>query len=212
MKLNRVLLSTLAITLAIGSGAISSVEARQPSSAMVFDFSLNEQAGTSMLVRGRNGVSASFGTSGTGIFPGFAYTLWYVVFNEPENCETPDGQGGTMCSETDVNPFGPANVDVLYGGGNVTGNGGTLHIAGHRKRGDNSGSVFDALGFPSVGLIYPETAEIHLVVRSHGPKVPENMPEQIQNFFGGCVEFLDPPEIADEEGECSDIQFSIQLP
>ena len=213
MKLNRILLSTLVITLVLGGGIIAPAEAGPPGFAPVFDFLGNQQPGTSMLARTRNGVSVSIGTSGTGIFPGFAYTFWCVVFNEPEDCITPDGQGGTMCGEEDVfvDPE-PAMVDVLYCGGNVTGNDGTLHMAGHRKRGDNSGSVFDALGAPSPGLVYPLTAEVHLVPRSHGPKVPDQMPAQIHDFFGGCVDFLDPPEIADEVGECSDVQFSIHLP
>jgi hypothetical protein len=36
--------------------------------------------------------------------------------------------------------------------------------------------------------------------------------DQIGSFEGGCAVFLDPPEIADEAGECSDIHASIHAP
>lgn len=181
------------------------------STADTYDFVPVEQGGTSQLVRTSSGISFNFKTVGTGVFPGYTYTVWVVVFNEPENC-TP-AEGG--CSADDIfNTPGPPKTDVLYGGGNVAGNGGRIHIAGHRAQGDNSKSVYTDifdLG-PWFGLIDPLGAEIHLVLRSHGPKVPENMPAQIDSFDGGCVVNLAPPAVAVAVGECVDTQFAIHAP
>ena len=62
------------------------------------------------------------------------------------------------------------------------------------------------------GLIDPHGAEVHLVLRSHGPAVSGMLADQIGSFEGGCAVFLDPPEIAYEAGECSDIHASIHAP
>ena len=56
------------------------------------------------------------------------------------------------------------------------------------------------------------TSMIQLLSRCHGPKVPANMPEQIDSFVGGCDEFLAAGEEPDEVGECADIHFSQHLP
>lgn len=209
------------IAMIVSSGALADSPARpgKPgarSLADVFDFSGVQQAGVSKLVRSPNGISGNLGTSGTGISPGFAYNLVFIVFNEPENCITPDGAGGTMCGETDVfeNPF-PAVVDVLFVGGAVAGRSGTIHLAGHRKRGDNSNSVFTFFGLPAPGLINPLTAEVHFILRSKGPAVPGLISEQISSYEGGCDFFIGPPgppAIPVAEGECADVQFSIHMP
>ena len=149
-----------------------------------------------------------------GVVPGYAYTFWFVVFNEPEDCITPDGMGGLMCGESDVfvDPA-PAVVDILFGGGAIAGNDGWIRLGGHRKRNDNSGSVYAFLGVADPpGLNDPHGAEVHLVLRSHGPTVAGMLADQIGSFEGGCAVFLDPPEIADEAGECSDIHASIHAP
>jgi hypothetical protein len=175
------------------------------SSADVYDFFGAQQPGASSLVRTNKGISFSFGTSGTGVewFPDFAFTLWVVIFNFPENCQVP-----WACGEHDVfvEP-GPPGTDIFFGAGNVTGASGTIHLGGSLKTRDES--HFPGFG---PGFLNPRTAEVHLVLRSHGPKVPANMPDQINSYAGGCVDFIGPPgppEVADEEGECADTQFSI---
>jgi hypothetical protein len=53
---------------------------------------------------------------------------------------------------------------------------------------------------------------VHFVVRSHGPLLPGQVPEQRDTFAGECEEFLGPgegPEL--ERGQCSDLQFAVFL-
>jgi hypothetical protein len=198
----------LAMLVLVSSVALAGGAAK--STADTYDFQPVEQGGTSKLVRNSSGISFNFKTVGTGVFPGYTYTVWVVVFNEPGNC-TP-AEGG--CSADDIfDTPGPPKTDVLYGGGNVAGNAGKIHISGHRAEGDSSGSVYqDIFGAPSSpGLIDPLGAEVHLVLRSHGPKVPENMPAQIDSFDGGCVVDLVPPAVAVAVGECVDTQFAIHV-
>ncbi|HMB89542.1 MAG TPA: hypothetical protein VKP65_01760 [Rhodothermales bacterium] len=142
-----------------------------------------------------------------------AITVWWVVFNEPENCAT------SPCGEPDI--FDPAvRSDVLYAAGHVTGRGNHVNFAAQLKVGDASGSImpfFNALlglNLPSVGLEDASGAEVHLVVRTHQQALPAYLPDMIQTFNGGC---LYPPGVPTDFGEpgpntCMDIQFAIHQP
>jgi hypothetical protein len=170
---------------------------------------MTEIPGSSTAInRNPNGVSMNYVV--TDAIAGHAYTVWWIIFNSPENC------GSTPCSEADI--FNPdTNTDVTFAAGTIVGKNG-LKISGHRSVGDLSGSAIPffnevlGLDLPVVGLIDPAGAEIHLVTRSHGPKVAANMPDQIDSYVGGCSNFLMPPDQAVNEGDCADTHFSIHLP
>jgi hypothetical protein len=176
-----------------------------------------DPAGSSKIVRTDSGISGNVSTSlanDVASAKGLAVTLWIVVFNDPSECAT------SPC--TDVDLGNPAVMpDVIYGAGNVVGNSEKIALGYHRNAGDNSGSIADLFSLPTNngepwGLIDPREAEIHYVVRSHGPMVPANMPEQINSFEGGCVIDYGPPggpeDLHLDEGECQDIQFAINQP
>lgn len=175
--------------------------------------------GESKLVRTPNGISAVFHTSG--LQPGHAMTLWFIVFNNPSACAS------TPCSVADtVNPA--TGFDFLAGGGHVTGNGARTTIGGHLAAFDNAGSGHleynETFGteYPAVGLTSPYSAEVHLAIHSHGPaQTGQTLVEQISTFLGGCVL----PFLGDEagfatgfqdiplnDGECSTIQYSVHQP
>ena len=124
-----------------------------------------------------------------------ALTLWWVVFNNPEACDGP-------CDGTDLgNPA--VEPSVLYSSGRV---------AARNGRATLIGSVYEASrGYQDEiiagpGLIDADKAEIHMVVRSHGPRIKAIELEQITQFLDpGCVDLGGP-------NECRDIQFSIHLP
>jgi hypothetical protein len=142
--------------------------------------------GTSKLVRNSQGISLTLHT--TGITPGDAVTVWWVIFNNPEAC------GGSPCGLADLgNPA--VNASVLFAAGHVIGGGNSTSFASHLNVGDVSEALFGP------GLLDPFNAEVHLVVRTHGPAIPGMVDEQIHEFAGGC-----PPNT------CDDIQFSIHLP
>ncbi len=165
--------------------------------------------GTSVLHRNKNGITANF--SASGLEPGHAYTLWWVVWNAPENCANyPD-----PCEEADFGIADEVQVEVLYAAGNLVGNNGVGHFSAHLSENDDDQSInADIFGLPEFGgLLDAETAEIHMVLRSHGPAISGMVNDQIDSYEGGCTTFLDPfTEIPDAIGECADIYFSIHPP
>ena len=176
-------------------------------------------AGSSTIVRNDSGISGTYSASLSNTVAsadGLAVTLWVVVFNDPSACDT------DPCTDLDL--FNPEVMpDVLYGAGNVVDDSEIGSYGFHRKAGDNSGSIATLFGMPTdvngqpFGLKYPRSAEIHYVLRTHGPKDPMYMPAQIQTYEGGCVDnapfgYL-PPGGPDElylgVGQCQDVQFAI---
>jgi len=144
------------------------------------DFSLD--VGDSRINRTENGIDIKLQT--TGLTPGNTYTVWAVVFN--------DGDAGNDGGAFDA---------VRFVAGQVAGGSGTASFSGRVKANDGGGELFGE-------LTDPEGAEVHLVVRCHGPKDPEFMPAQINSFAGGCT-----PEssfdLGDGPYECEDVQVAI---
>jgi hypothetical protein len=109
-------------------------------------------------------------------------------------------------------------VEVLYAGGHVVGNNGKANISGHLNTDDISGSINDLFGLPPAGGLQAGNtfdAEVHIVLRTHGPKVPGLVNEQISSYAGGCdTPFLIPPFTAypDEIGQCADIAAAVFAP
>lgn len=161
--------------------------------------------GKSKLLRNRKGIAMALKSR---LVPGHAYTIWWVIWNFPENCIVPGA-----CTDADFADAVGVGVDVMYAAGNVAGRNGVAGFAGHLKEGDISASTNEFFGLEPVGLLDAKKAEVHLVVRSHGPKIPGQVQDQLSSYEGGCTVFFDPfTEIPDAEGECGDILFSIYPP
>lgn len=129
---------------------------------------------------------------------GHAVSISWVIFNNPEACD------GACAAATDL--FEPAvNAAVMSGGGNVVGDSGRSSFAAHLNEGEitNEHPAFE----DGPGVTDARGAEIHLVVRSHGPKVEEHMPAQLKTFGAGCDDDVT-PEMPNEQGECADVQFA----
>jgi hypothetical protein len=149
----------------------------------------------SALVRTDEGVAMTLHTSGLG--PGSATTVWWVVFNNPEFCT--HGQFGLRCGEGDLPPFGgdPAvQASVLWATGNVIGGAGIGDFGAYLGEGDTTGARFGP------GLIDARRADVHLIVRTHGAAIPGLLAEQISTFDGGCL----PGE--PNFGQCRNVQAS----
>ena len=171
--------------------------------AQIQDFAEGERKGRSLLVRDYGGVMMSLRTSD--IERRSTVTIWWVVFNYPENCAT------TPCSANDLaNPATGFDVLGAADGGVIRSK--RPSYIGVLRANDTSGSINPLLGAEPIGLLDPFEAEIHLVVRSHGPMIRGQVREQITTFEGGCTQFLDPPAVPQAPGECADIQFSIHQP
>ena len=172
---------------------------------------LGKVTGTSTLHRTNNGITVNYKSSG--LTPGYAYTLWIVIWNSPENCTTPN-----QCNDGDFAIADQVEVEVLYGGGHVVGGNGKGNFSAHLNENDVSGSINDLFGLPPAGGLQSGNslgAEVHFVLRSHGPKIPGLVNEQIGGYLGGCTDpFAIAPftEIPDEVGECGDIEFALHAP
>lgn len=174
---------------------------------------LGEVTGTSTLHRSNNGITVNYKT--TGLTPGYAYTLWIVIWNSPGNCATPN-----QCNDGDFGIADQVEVELLYGGGHVVGNNGIGNFSAHLNEDDVSGSINYLFGLPPAGGLQSGNslgAEVHFVLRSHGPSIPGMVNEQIGGYLGGCPQtfpygFAPFTEIPDEVGECGDIEFAIHAP
>lgn len=158
---------------------------------------------SSTLTRNDNGVSVTLHTSG--LPAGDAVTVWWVIFNNPEEC---DGMAGSpfRCAEPDL--FNPDVAgSVQYAAGHIVGGSGRYNIGSYLSEGDTRGC---ALGedLLCAGLYDSRAADVHLVVRSHGPALPAYLPGQIQSFGGACGNV---PEEFGGGGPntCEDLQFAV---
>jgi hypothetical protein len=133
--------------------------------------------------RSQNGITTNVHTFAT---QAGAYTLWWVVFNQPQNCQTylctfdePDlviGATGHPVSASEVANFsarlsvgGPYNNEIIYEG-------------------------------PDPALTNPGGALITLVVRYHGTELARGGSNSFRTFLAGCP---------DDGAPCEDVQLVV---
>lgn len=141
--------------------------------------------GWSSLVRTDRGINMTLHT--TDLPPNSADTVWWVIFNAPQNCAHP--MAGNRCGLGDIFSNPAAEPSVLYAAGHVLDAEGVGNFGGHLKLGDTSGCVPAAIPphFPcNAGLTNPRGSDVMLVVRSHGDPIPGMVDAQISTFAGGC--------------------------
>lgn len=137
--------------------------------------------------------------------PNHAYTMWVVAINAPENCTS------VPCSEEDVMEHAEVvKADIGYGSGAVAGSDGTASFAAFQPVGLMPHSWFGR------GLTNT-AAEIHLVIRDHGPLVRGQEAEMLGTFRAGCDAESVPetlPAAAQSDGQpggyhCVDVQAAV---
>ena len=195
---------------------MASVSGASPAAKQTVDvFRIDGEAndGTATLTRTNSGVSMRISTNVGGLMwdlpfspppapdvgasweVGDATTNWFVVFNNPGDC-TPEPPPQNACGEDDVRagiadfldgePYegGPAGASVHYVTGHVAGSS-SWRAAGSLREGDTSGWLF-----PSVPLDDAMTAEVHIIVHSHGQMtdiMPGDRGEALNTVYGGCA-------------------------
>lgn len=144
-----------------------------------------EVVGSATLRRTASGLTIEVHTTGLGAE--YAYTNWWIVFNNPEAC----------VNGCDADDFGNPAVEasVLYATGRVSEADGTATFRAFLPVGlillnrTEDGRERQRLG---PGVQNPRTAEIHYIIRSHGPVAGDaaaEIIEKIGTFFGGCDGF-----------------------
>ncbi len=136
--------------------------------------------------------------------PGSAYTVWWVVFNNPGACSpVPDGDPSIpACGEDDVlNPDGElspnplARVSILWAAGGMAGMDGKAAFSAVLEEGNAPGEVLVGSGLEDA-----RKAEVHLVVRTHGQPSMDRLHAQLSSFeLTGC-------------DACEDVQDAVFLP
>lgn len=118
-----------------------------------------------------------------------AYTTWWVAFNNPEACE--DG-----CDAPDLeNPA--VNASVFWATGKIVDEEGMVNFNAEVAEGVLP-TGYDQVALGEDGIVDTFSAEIHPIIRTHGPVMPGQEELQTTTFNGGC-----PPE------GCQDIQFAL---
>jgi hypothetical protein len=145
----------------------------------------------SRLLRTNNSLTVNVNTSD---LPQGAYTLWWLIYNHPEECTVP-----FEC----LDPAHDEAIDspVQFAAQNATGK-----IVGESGVGNFSASI--KIGGPpsgevlqGPGLLNPAGALVVMIVRYHGPALPGMIPLQISMFNGGCA-----------INNCEDMQIAIHEP
>lgn len=205
-RVRGIAISLGAIGLALAGSHAAEAGGAQHQDSAVYRFDNSAEVGAAHLTRNKNGVTMNLWTSIEGALEDFgvlvgedwtsgdATTVWFVVFNDPGGCI--DG-----CGEDDVLDLflgaDRAEVGILRAAGHVAGGAG-FNASARLNEGDG-----DEL-FAGTPLQDAMGAEIHLVVRSHGPAATLSGPElaaALHSIDGGCG-----------TNTCGDSQFAVFLP
>ena len=164
----------------------------------------------STLTRMTHGVYMTFKTSG--LTPNDAVTMWWIIFNKPENCSNGecgpddafqvDDNGQLLLDEAgnlipNMERREAVGWSSLRADGKVVEENGSAEFRGHLPIGDATEAVFGP------GLLDSMKAEFHLIARTHGPVIPGNTHNQLNTAWGGC-----------EPGQfpCVEIQIAVHRP
>ena len=165
MRVRRLLIGVSVITLLglLPAGATAARSERQSALMMWHgQTGLSGPVGSgasAKLVRRSDGVSFHINTQH--LRAGHAYTVWFVVLNNPDACLA------TPCSAVDILQRAETDAQVTYGAGHVIGGSGRAGFAAAFRSGPIDGWLAGG------GLHDPRGAEIQLVINDHGPELGE---------------------------------------
>jgi hypothetical protein len=135
------------------------------------------------LERTADGVSYQITTHS--LVPGDAYTVWFVVVNDPAAC------ADSPCTPPEI--LGEPTLDgqVTWGlDGQVADDDGNATFAADVA----AGPLLDGW-LPVQGLDNPLAAEIHLVLNDHGPVIEDMRDEMLSSYRAGCSDDSPFPDI-----------------
>lgn len=153
--------------------------------------------GRATLTRGSDWIQVNIETSG---LPSGAYTVWWVIFDTPNGCTG-------ACSDDDL--FNPdAHVSVFWATGEIVHRSGDGNFLARHRAGDDLGEpgTQHILGD---GSIEPSRAEIHNIIKYHGPasEDPDTLHAQITSLQGSCFEGANAVDLGEPFGvQCFDPQ------
>jgi len=190
----------------------------QQSVSLIESTTGNSTRGDAVLTRAENSLDLEMAVMD--LNPNNAYSVWWVMFNEPENCMQPYN-----CDEIDIveslrqqqkhapkstdNKVPVVKIAGFYATGFITNGSGEINVSAQLDVQNLPDGMFVYNQSPIPVNFDPEEdadlleenglkAEVHVVVRSHGPTVRENLVDQITTFNGLC-----------DVQECTNVQAAI---
>jgi len=143
--------------------------------------SLQAVGGGGVLKRAKQEVSARLSTGG--LDTDAAYSVWWVIFNRPGHCSD------VPCSVEDLENEAVGGA-VFYADGFITGADGTANVTADLEAGPLPiGTDMLIPGVLRRGNGFG--AEIHLVIRTHGPISPGSVGQQTTTFDAECGVCMD---------------------
>jgi hypothetical protein len=196
-QISRFLVTALGATLVLTCFLPASAELVSVSPMVEFFDSGRIPASDDYSVVGRKAQWFDYEINTSGLDAGTAYTVWVVIFNHPQFCQS------SPCGMTDL-PIVPGHdprvqASIMYGGGAYTEMDGAGRFQGRVYRTERGVNTVETLFGP--GLFDPLRAEIHLVLRGHGPD-PGDPLLAIGSYGAGCT----------AENPCGDHQASAHVP
>ncbi|MDH3620101.1 MAG: hypothetical protein OER91_04370 [Gammaproteobacteria bacterium] len=132
---------------------------------------------TGAMTLSRSAGSVQLRGSMAGLDKKTVYSVWWIIFNNPNGCV---GGGEGVCTGADVYPGGPADAGVINASGFVTGTDGTGYFVGELETGPAPSGMPCCFGQLNDSV----SAEIHIVVQTHGPGVPGTFATEMTNPTG----------------------------
>ena len=164
-----VVLTALALPFAAGAGSATKQTTTKQSTAVFLWNDLTAKpttnpptvVGKASLVRSDSGISMTFRT--TRLPAGEPITIWWIIL---EKCDAgdPNWAKGMPCS-------------AQFASGRVASKNGTATFSGRLAAGSRAGCF--APKFPCQGMKDPATATVLLLARTHGPKIPGKLQDQL---------------------------------
>lgn len=144
---------------------------------------------SAQIVTGANGATLSY--NATELNPGHVYTVWFVLFNQPEECAASPCTGKDLLGTTDA-----VGGEAGYATGQIADENGRASFFAHMNLGDVPNAWFGN------GFTNPN-AEIHLVLMDHGPQIEDKVDAMLGTLRGGCTDESVPaayPDTAKADG------------
>jgi hypothetical protein len=140
--------------------------------------------GAVILVRDFNNNVVDVSLSTSALQPGYAFSIWIAVFNNPGYCSQ-------ECSTNDLPGVDPSaaprvKATVFYGGGYLDDSAGNAKTAYKIVPGRTNRELFAPAGTRNFGLQRLWGSEIHIVLRTHGEAWIGNVATQIGTASGAC--------------------------
>lgn len=162
--------------------------------------------GVATLVRSEDGVFVNVETNQ--LTPGHAYTMWIVAINDSHQCSASPCPSEDVLGKPDL-----VKADLGFADGAIADQQGRAQFAAFQPVGKLAKAWF------GTGLVHPK-AEIHLVLRDHGPLQLGLERPMLTSFRAGCSAESVPetlPETARNDGyqgyyDCFNLQTVIFLP